>query len=190
MHSLAVFSLSTTMASKCRPRTVLTASAYFFCLGLQRSLTRPLTPGKIRFKVEINSFVRSSFSLCFLPSSASSSFFRTTWSFSSSSVRIWETRSRSEVRVFNSFFLRSISLDAVLITSWMDDLRSPSDCVSDSKFCSCHSVPSNLLLRLLTASASVFFWRRRLSKLSCSAEDRRFTSSLSLLYSCWSASFS
>jgi structural maintenance of chromosome 1 len=38
----------------------LLEAEYFFCFGRQRSLTRPLTPGKMRFKAEINSLARSS----------------------------------------------------------------------------------------------------------------------------------
>ena len=188
IHSLAVFSLSTTIASKWRPRTVLTASAYFFCLGLHRSLTRPLTPGKMRFSVDIISFIRISFSLCFLPSSASSSFFKTTWSFSSISVRIWDTRRRSEVTAFSSFFLRSIFEDVSLIVSAISILRVFRVLVSASKLCNCHCALSNLLFKPLTVSASVFFWRLRLSSFSCSAEERLLTSSFSLLYSWRSAS--
>src|SRR5436305_1524029 len=60
MQAVAVFSVSTTMASKLRPSTVLTASSYFFCLGLQRSLTRPLTPGKMRLRLETISLILAS----------------------------------------------------------------------------------------------------------------------------------
>lgn len=44
MHSIAVFSSSTTTASMFLPRIVDTAVSYFLCVGLHRSTTRPRTP--------------------------------------------------------------------------------------------------------------------------------------------------
>ena len=50
MQAIAVFSLSTTTESMLRPRMVVTAMLYLLCVGLQRSITRPLTPGKVRLR--------------------------------------------------------------------------------------------------------------------------------------------
>lgn len=43
MQAIAVFSLSTTTESMLRPRMVVTARPYLCAVGLQRSITRPLT---------------------------------------------------------------------------------------------------------------------------------------------------
>jgi len=48
MQEMAVFSVSTTIESMLRPRTVVTAVPYFCWVGLHRSMMRPRTPGKVR----------------------------------------------------------------------------------------------------------------------------------------------
>ena len=60
IQSIAVFSSSTTIASMFLPRTVETASSYLRWVGLQRSTTRPRTPGKIRWRLESVSLRRVS----------------------------------------------------------------------------------------------------------------------------------
>lgn len=46
MHSMAVASESITIESMFRPRTTVTAVWYLVAVGLQRSMTRPCTPGR------------------------------------------------------------------------------------------------------------------------------------------------
>ena len=74
--------LSTTTESKCLPRTVETASLYFFCLALHSSAMRPLTPGRRRFIVVTLSLNWMSLRDCCCPSSISDSFLTACCSFS------------------------------------------------------------------------------------------------------------
>src|SRR5690606_39636894 len=85
--------------------TVLTASAYFFCAGLQSSDTLPLTPGYIRFKVATVSLICISRLLARRVSSTSLSFVRTSLYFSSNSCRCCCCLIRSDWRELHSFFL-------------------------------------------------------------------------------------
>ncbi len=53
MHSMAVFSWSTTTASLFRPRMTEMAVSYFRCVGLHRSKRRPRTLGTMRIEHRI-----------------------------------------------------------------------------------------------------------------------------------------
>lgn len=96
MQSMAVFSSSTITASLFLPNTTDTASSYFFNDGLHRSLTRPLTPGKILCrlaKVSRNLASRSD-SLRFTPASSKSLYIWVSFSSASCSSLLQKNVSR------------------------------------------------------------------------------------------------